>query len=58
MAASRYPWPRAEQRRTRTPAAQPTVPYSAIGSPRAPVELHVHAMTDMTMHPANIRHSA
>jgi len=31
--------------------------YSAIGSPRAPVELHVHAMTDMTMHPANIRHS-
>jgi len=32
--------------------------YSAIGSPRAPVELHVHAMTDMTMHPANIRHSA
>jgi len=30
---------------------------SAIGSPRAPVELHVHAMTDMTMHPANIRHS-
>ena len=25
---------------------------------RSPVELHVHAMTDMTMHPANIRHSA